>query len=302
MDWLQEIREKYQSQGHDPEIFLQGLFYSRPLTYWDYIEVETLLSLQHPRTDFPDEKVFIVYHQAIELFLNLLLHELHQLLSKEEAPPTWREDKLNRICRYADILNSTFKVMNEGMDYDQYNAFRTALAPASGFQSAQYRQVEILCTPAWNLLHPRYKTGGNAINSYEDFYDKFYWREAGTDPRTGQPGLMLREFDNKYKKVLLATLKQWQGKTLCEKAEFWHKAGELTPVMIQKLRELDNIYNVQWPLTHLQTAEKYLAHQGEEKTSTGASPWRRYLHPAHQRRIFFPFLWSAEEKENWGRQ
>lgn len=300
MDILDEIHRKYSEEGHDPEIFLKGLLLSKPLTYWDYIRLDTLLSLQQPRTEYPDERVFILYHQAIELFLNLLLHELQQVLNHEAAPEEWLLDKMNRICNYADILNTTFTVMNEGMNYDQYNAFRLALAPASGFQSVQYRLVEILCTTPNQLLHRDYRDKPVDTSDPALFYDKLYWREAGIDKKTGRPGLMLKAFDSQYKEKLLETFRAWRGRTLYDKVLKLQDEGKLSEALRQKLRRLDYTYNVVWPLTHLKTAEKYLADRGEVKMSTGASPWREYLHPAHQKRVFFPLLWSQEELDHWG--
>lgn len=303
MEVISEIYKKYSSQGHDPEVFLKGLLVSRPLTYWDYIQVDTLLSLQHPRTDYPDEKVFIVYHQAVELFLNLLLHELQQVLEKNNPTDSWCEDKLNRIANYASILNTTFQVMNEGLDYEQYNSFRLALAPASGFQSVQYRLVEIMCAPPEQLLHRKWReTGEVKVDNPVEFYDKLYWREAGINPTTGLVGMMLKAFDERYKELLLETFRRYKGRTLYHWALAHQAQGRLTERQRENLRRLDHIYNVEWPLTHLQTAERYLADHGEVKQSTGASHWREYLHPAHQKRIFFPFLWSEEEVFLWGQQ
>jgi tryptophan 2,3-dioxygenase len=59
---LDELLEKYDLIGQSTESYLEGLLYLNPLGYWDYIQTETLLSLQHPRTDFPDEMIFIMYH------------------------------------------------------------------------------------------------------------------------------------------------------------------------------------------------------------------------------------------------
>lgn len=300
MDVLAEIHHKYASQGHDPEIFLKGLLLSKPLTYWDYIRLDTLLTLQQPRTDYPDEKVFILYHQAIELFLNLLLHELEQVLRNDSAEGEWLLDKMNRICRYADILNTTFTVMNEGMDYTQYNAFRLALAPASGFQSVQYRMVEIMCTTPNQLLHRNFRDKEVDTSNPALFYDLLYWREAGIDHKTGKPGMMLKAFDAQYKEKILKAFHTWRGRTLYDKVLKLQQEGKLSETLREKFRRLDHTYNVVWPLTHLQTAEKYLADNGQVKTSTGASHWREYLHPAHQKRVFFPSLWSPEELERWG--
>jgi tryptophan 2,3-dioxygenase len=57
------LNEKYAAMGQDLGSYLEGLLYSEPLTYWDYIQLDTLLSIQNPRTAFPDESIFIMYHQ-----------------------------------------------------------------------------------------------------------------------------------------------------------------------------------------------------------------------------------------------
>ena len=70
---LEQLEKKYKAIGQDLPSYLDGLLYSNPLDYWDYIQVETLLSLQRPRTDFPDELIFIIYHQITELYFKLTL-------------------------------------------------------------------------------------------------------------------------------------------------------------------------------------------------------------------------------------
>jgi tryptophan 2,3-dioxygenase len=66
---LELLNDKYAVLGQDLSSYLDGLLYAEVTTYWDYIELETLLSLQKPKTSFPDEKVFIIYHQITELYL-----------------------------------------------------------------------------------------------------------------------------------------------------------------------------------------------------------------------------------------
>ena len=73
---LDNISEKYRQLGEDPEVYLNGLLHAKPINYWDYIEVETLLSLQKPRTGFKDELIFVMYHQVTELVLKMMRHEL----------------------------------------------------------------------------------------------------------------------------------------------------------------------------------------------------------------------------------
>ena len=60
---IKELQEKFKNSGQDLNAYLEGLLYDRYLTYWDYIHLDTLLSLQVPRTHFPDEEIFIGYHQ-----------------------------------------------------------------------------------------------------------------------------------------------------------------------------------------------------------------------------------------------
>ena len=60
---INQLSEKYSSTGQDIYSFLDGLLYSDYMGYWDYIHLDTLLSLQTPKTDFPEENIFIIYHQ-----------------------------------------------------------------------------------------------------------------------------------------------------------------------------------------------------------------------------------------------
>ena len=72
---LEKLNEKYAALGQDLSSYLDGLLYADSVKYWDYIQVDTLLSLQKPKTKFPDELVFIVYHQITELYFKLVLQE-----------------------------------------------------------------------------------------------------------------------------------------------------------------------------------------------------------------------------------
>src|ERR1700739_5061014 len=73
------LDEKYAAMGQDLNSYLDGLLYADYLTYWDYIHLDTLLSLQSPKTPFPDEEIFIMYHQITELYFKLVLHECRQI-------------------------------------------------------------------------------------------------------------------------------------------------------------------------------------------------------------------------------
>ena len=76
---LNALAEKYDAMGQDIVSYLDGLLYADYLTYWEYIDLDILLNLQYPKTSFPDEMVFIVYHQITELYFKLTIHELNQI-------------------------------------------------------------------------------------------------------------------------------------------------------------------------------------------------------------------------------
>ncbi|HSM62911.1 MAG TPA: tryptophan 2,3-dioxygenase family protein, partial [Gillisia sp.] len=73
------LEEKFKNSGQDMGSYLDGLLYDKYLTYWDYISLDTLLSLQNPKTHFPDEEIFVTYHQITELYFKLILHEQKQV-------------------------------------------------------------------------------------------------------------------------------------------------------------------------------------------------------------------------------
>jgi len=281
------------------KMYLEGLLYSKPVNYWDYIQVDTLLSLQKPRTDFKDETIFIVYHQITELIMKLIIHELEQLTSNTDLSEGDFIEKVERLPRYTDMLITSFDVMGSGMSYDDYNQFRMSLAPASGFQTAQFRFLEIYCTPLINLINEDGRKRLPKNPSIEDYFEQVYWKDAGHDRKTGEKKLMLKMFEEKYLDDFIALAKKMQGNTLAEKFNgFTNPSNELTEAM----RKFDYAYNVEWPLVHLGTAARYLDKKGETKAATGGSKWKKYLNPKFQQRKFFPTLWNEEELKKWGQK
>ena len=102
---IRDIENKYQELGENSESYLKGLLHAKPINYWDYIEVDTLLSLQKPRTNFKDEEIFIMYHQITELYLKMMVHEIKQLVSESFEEPMWIE-KLDRINSHSAYLSN----------------------------------------------------------------------------------------------------------------------------------------------------------------------------------------------------
>lgn len=294
---LKKLQEKYAAMGQDLSSYLDGLLYSDYLTYWDYIHLDTLLSLQTPRTRFKDEMVFIIYHQITELYFRLILWELDQIARHEHPDEKFVADRLTRIIRYFRNLEFSFDIMTEGMEKDQFLKFRMALLPASGFQSAQYRLIEILCTDMINLVAPDQRQMVNPDN-IDQMLEHLYWRRGATELATGQKTLTLRQFEEKYMAIFREKGVQYQQNNL---GKIYKKFYSGKTIIIEKLRELDTLANVLWPLAHLKSAGKYLQKDPEDIKATGGTNWQKYLPPRFQKIIFFPELWSEEEKNEWGR-
>jgi len=296
---IDKINQKYESLGENPENYLKGLFHARPVTYWDYVEVDTLLSLQRPRTEFKDEKIFIMYHQVTELMLQMMVHEMEQIVEKANPNEEFLLGKVNRLNRYTRMLITSFDIMKYGMDYDDYNEFRYTLTPASGFQSAQFRFIEIYCTRLQNLVNEEGRKQLPENPSIDQIFENIYWKDAGRDRKTGKKTMTLRLFEEKYEKNLKTQARSVMGKTIEDKLL---AVENPTDELKKAFREFDYLYNVEWPLVHLKTAQHYLDKKGENKAATGGSEWKKYLHPKYQQRKFFPELWSEEETKNWGEE
>ncbi len=294
---IQKLRQKYAAMGQDLSSYLDGLLYSDYLTYWDYIHLDTLLSLQTPKTHFPDEKVFIIYHQITELYFNLILWEIGQIVDHPQLVEKFFCSRLDRVINYFRQLVNSFGVMVDGMDRDQFLKFRMSLLPASGFQSGQYRMIEICSTDLINLVNvaEREQVANDPIDLQ---IEKLYWRSGATELATGKKTLTLQQFEVKYMGQFRELGEKHRDKNL---RKLYQHHFTNAPEVISRLREFDELANVRWPLAHLKSASRYLQKDPEDIKATGGTNWQKYLPPRFQRIIFFPELWSETEKSEWGR-
>lgn len=298
---LKAIEEKYDQLGVPVDAMLEGLLWSTPITYWDYIQTDALLGLQTPRTTQPDEMVFIMYHQVNELLFKMILWEIDQIsLSKKEITAEKFSKHLMRISRYFDMLCSSFSVMAEGMDVDQYLKFRNTLAPASGFQSAQYRKIEFASTELINLIDARYRDSIDRNSSFKNAFDHLYWQAAGKNHKTGKKSILIQLFEKKYMGDFIDFMEDYNECNLSKKFKQLPNDVQQNKELIKAMRHYDYTVNVKWVLAHYDAAGKYLGGGEKDLEATGGSNWRKYMHPKYQRRIFFPYLWNEEELKNWG--
>ena len=297
------LAKKYHASGQELVAYLDGLLYADYNTYWDYIHVDTLLSLQTPKTQFADEEIFIMYHQITELYFKLSLHEMRQLSEKEDLTPEFFEARLMRINRYFSALTHSFGVMEKGMDREDFLKFRMSLIPASGFQSAQYRKIEICATDMINLVNKDLREEMRANDaSIEEMYDKIYWKWGATIEKTGEKTLTLRQFERKYTEELIRLANGMRKVNLWQLYKGLKDSGKQHAGVEEQLKALDLNVNVNWPLQHYRTSVAYLAQRPHDVSSTGGTNWQKYLPPRFQKRIFYPELWTAEEKNEWGKK
>ncbi|MGR7813000.1 tryptophan 2,3-dioxygenase family protein [Lacinutrix undariae] len=298
---IQELQKKFAAIGQNTEDHLHGLLHSKPITYWDYIQTDALLGLQIQRTTLPDEMVFIAYHQINELIFKMILWEIEQVADSKGLKVDFFESRIMRISRYFDMLTTSFNIMREGMDVEQYMKFRYTLTPASGFQSAQYRQIEFASTELINLIDYRFRKDIDRNTPYTHAFEHLYWQAAGKDYKTGDKSTLLVNFENRYKDEFLRFMETYNTKNLWTRFKELPEEDQKDESLVKAMRHYDYTVNVTWVMAHYNAAKHYIESGTGDGEATGGSDWKKYMHPRYQRRIFFPELWSEQELENWGK-
>ena len=255
------------------------------LSYGRYLDIDSVLAAQHPVTDEHDEMMFIIIHQASELWIKLCLHELDaamEHLRQDRARPAMK--MLARIARIQEQLTQSWAVLSTMTPAD-YLAFRDKLGQSSGFQSWQYRCMEFRLGNK-NPRHARvFKAEPEAearvlaaLNA-PSLYDESlrYARRLGM---TLPDAVIERDWASAYiaddrveamwRAVYLDTGRYWE---LYEFAE--------------KLVDLEQKFQ-QWRFNHMKTVERIIGF----RRGTGGSSGVGYLVKALDLRLF-PELWTV---------
>ncbi len=298
---IEELEKKYNAMGQDLVSYLDGLLYADYLTYWDYIHADTLLSLQSPKTSFPDEQIFIMYHQITELYFKLCLHEFQQMAAQEKPELKFLIARLGRVNSYFENLVRSFEIMVDGMEHQQFLKFRMSLLPASGFQSAQYRMIEICATDFIRLVGKDNRESFNSKSAIQEMFEHIYWKAGATELKSGQKTLTLKQFEEKYSAQLIKLAETNIDVNIRALVRKLPEADQKNQKLIDTLKMLDVNVNVNWPLSHYKSAVRYLQKDPEDIKATGGTNWQKYLPPRFQRRIFYPELWTEKEMEEWGK-
>jgi len=243
------------------------------MTYADYLRLNQLLSAQQPLSDLHDEMLFIVIHQTKELWMKQLLHELRLatgLVSADRFAEAYKA--MARISRIQAVMTLSWDVLSTLTPVD-YLKFRNVLGTSSGFQSAQFREIEFrLGLKEPNFLN-QYEAGSSERAALETALAEPSLREAshGALQRAG-----FDLGDGSVEAVARAWLEVYRD------AERWFDLYELA----EKLVDIDDAL-AGWRHKHVLTVERIIGN----RPGTGGSAGAPYLRATLDKRVF-PELWS----------
>ncbi|MFT7177904.1 MAG: tryptophan 2,3-dioxygenase [Oceanospirillaceae bacterium] len=263
----------------------ENIHWQQDISYGEYLGLESLLEQQNPRSEAHDEMLFIVIHQASELWMKLCLHEAHgaaRLIANDELRPAFK--MLTRVARIQQQMVNAWEVLVTMTPAD-YASFRDSLGQSSGFQSFQYRELEYLLgnkNAAFIEAHKNHpanyqhlSTVLNAPSLYDVCLQLLQKRgfdipETHTHRDWQQPYEPSKQVEAAWQKVYQDTDTYWD---LYELAE--------------KLVDLEYHFQ-QWRFNHMKTVERIIGH----KHGTGGTSGVDYLQKALNLQ-FFPELWSV---------
>jgi tryptophan 2,3-dioxygenase len=255
------------------------------VTYSSYLDLDRILAAQHLASDAHDEMLFIIVHQASELWLKLCLHELfeaRECIRQDRLRPSFK--MLARVARAQGQLIQSWDVLSTMTPHD-YSTIRPHLGGSSGFQSAQYRMMEFLLggrNPDMITMHEATPEVAEALR--EELTKKSIYAEAIAL-------LSRRGFDIPEDVLARDTVGKWEHSPEVEAAwaEIYNRPKEHWDLyeLAEKLVDLE--YHFQrWRFGHLKTVERIIGF----KKGTGGTPGVPYL-AGVLKAAFFPELLSV---------
>jgi tryptophan 2,3-dioxygenase len=254
-------------------------------TYGDYLRLEELLAAQRPVTEVHDEMLFIIQHHTSELWIKLLLHELDLAVTLVRTDRIGESFKI--FARVAHIQRMLFEqwAVLETMTPSEYLQFRDALGKASGFQSYQYRALElVLGNKDPNALKPhrhdaRIHAELAARLAAPSLYDEFHgWlsrhgypipadrlQRDFTQPYQSSPGVL-----EVFRMIYADPQRNYEAYDMCE-----------------KLVDLEERFQL-WRFRHMTTVKRIIGFAHGTGGSSGVGFLKKALDLT-----FFPELWEV---------
>jgi tryptophan 2,3-dioxygenase len=266
----------------NPSVYGRG-----DLTYNDYLKVDHLLGLQNPQSSPPhhDEMLFIVIHQAYELWFKLILHEMENSIAYMQSGQILRAHHfMNRINQIMKLLVQQIHIL-ETMTPAEFLQFRDKLNPASGFQSTQFREIEFLA----GLKDERYF---QHFKHRPEYVQRLEQRLKGTDLRSAfyqllrQQGFKVPELASERE---LADDESLRGAVIEAILPIYKDPSTYSKLYIlsESLVEFDE-YLALWREHHVRVVERVIGH----KRGTGGSSGVDYLRSTTVKKCF-PWLWEV---------
>ena len=243
------------------------------MTYADYLALDRLLTAQRPLSDLHDEMLFIVIHQTKELWLKQMLHELElaiALVDQDRFAPAYKA--MSRVSRIQSVMTLSWDVLATLTPVD-YSAFRHVLGTSSGFQSAQFREMEYRLGLKDVRFLQHYAEGSEAYVRLAAAMEAPSLRDA-SHAALERSGFTLG--DRSDEAIADAWLQVYRD------ADRWFDLYQLA----EKLIDLDDAL-ASWRHKHVLTVERIIGN----KTGTGGSAGASYLRSTLSKRAF-PELWS----------
>lgn len=271
--------------GKGPEIHTD---FAKEMSYGSYLNLDKILSSQHRLSDHHDEMLFIIIHQASELWMKLILHEVDAAINcirKNDLEPSFK--MLSRVSRIQQQLIQSWSVLST-LTPAEYMEFRDKLGHSSGFQSHQNRLIEFAfgqknqkVLSVYEHDEPLFQKLTTSLNQ-QSLYDVSIMALA----KRGLPidhSMLERDWSKPYESnesVEAAWLAVYRNVD-----EYWDLYE-----LAEKLVDIGSQQQL-WRFNHMSTVERIIGH----KTGTGGSAGVSYLKKVVDHR-FFPELWSLRTK------
>jgi tryptophan 2,3-dioxygenase len=252
------------------------------ITYTNYLKIDELTDLQELKSnpEEHDEMLFIIIHQTYELWFKQILHELGLLRQEMSKGNTWTAVKtMRRVLTIMKTLVSQVDIL-ETMTPLEFNSFRSFLGQSSGFQSLQFRELEILCGLRLPVMLEAHKDNPEHIAKLKQrMEEKTIWESFAQyltqkdypveTERTNEVGLMYSPSEEIQQTLVTVMKTEPELALLCE----------LLVDFDEGLQE--------WRYRHVKMVERTIG----RKKGTGGSEGVAYLHKTINHSIF-PDLWA----------
>lgn len=237
------------------------------ITYGEYLDLDALLALQHPRStpEHPDEMLFIIVHQASELWFKAILHELDGLADafprRDAGEILWRLKRINALMRI--VSAQLFSL--ETLPPQHFATFRTYLGTSSGSQSVQFRAIEVAA----------------------GLRDEHFVNAVATNGEL--PDVVRHALSRPTLQELFRTLLAAEQVTLEDL--YLGPGPRMLFFVAEALLEFEQQFG-EWRFKHVQLVERII---GPRSAGTGGSSGSRYLMSTIDQK-FFPDLWAVRAR------